>query len=164
MANMSVKQPLTIDNLGKDASIRYAKDKQLFEPRLIEEAKLVPQKAEIPVAKPYVPSEFDQLFTIERTALWASFSPPPESLSSMKPLFSYQLIPSLGGYEKQEADAEKLSGLGDALSKEEGGSQQEDADQEEKERQTLITLLQCIEKLEKSLNLINARRNQYQRG
>lgn len=164
---MSVK-PRTIDNLGIDASIRYAKDQEVFEAKFIEESRIVSQKTEISVSKPYIPSEFDQLFAIGRTIAWASFLPPPEYFAYAKQLFSYQLIPSLGSYEKQEADADKLSALEDAIDKQKRSKQGKQSDQEkeeeEKERKAIAALLECIQRLDKSLTLINSRRNQYQRG
>ena len=163
---MSVK-PRTIDNLGIEAAIRYARDKEVFESTFIEDSRIVSQKLEIPVGRPYVPSEFDQLFSIGKTIAWASFYPPPEYFSYAKPLFSYQLIPSLGGYEKQEADADKLAALEDAIDKQKGSKQDQsdkEKEEEEKERKTISELLRCIEKLDRTLILINSRRNQYQRG
>lgn len=152
----------TIDNLGLDASIRYAKDKELFAPSFIEDSKLVSRKTEISVARPYVPSEFDQKFSSTKTVMWASFSPPPESLAQESTLFSYQLVPSLGTYEQTD-DTEQL--LEDALQKriEEDPSDKE-KQQDQKEKQLIADLLAQIREIDKSLNLINSRRNQYQRG
>ena len=130
---MSVK-PRTIDNLGIEASIRYARDKEVFESTFIEDSRIVSQKLEIPVGRPYVPSEFDQLFSIGKTIAWASFYPPPEYFSYAKPLFSYQLIPSLGGYEKLEANEDKLEALEDAL-KHPRKKNQDMSDQEEEENE-----------------------------
>lgn len=162
---MSIKSR-TIDNLGIGANERYAKDQQLFEPKFIEESRLVPQKTEISVLKPYVSLEFEQLFSFGKRTPWAAFAPPPNYYPETKSLFSYQLIPSLGGYEKQEADEDKLESMEDVLKKPYKSSAQklEGSDGEEKERQTLISLFQCINKLDKTLSFINSRRNQYQRG
>ena len=163
---MTVK-PRTIDNLGVDASIRYAKDQELLEPRLIEESRLIPQKTEVTVAKPLELSEFDQIYSIGKTISWALFSPPPNFYSRDIGLFSYQLIPSLGGYEKLEADSDKIEALEDVLGKSEereGRGQDQEKEKDEKSRQTILALFQCIDKLNKTLTMINARRNQYQRG
>lgn len=162
---MSIK-PRTIDNLGIGANERYAKDQKLFEPKFIEESRLIPQKTEVSVLKPYVSIEFEQLFSLGKQIPWAIFSPPPNYYAETKPLFSYQLIPSLGGYEKQEADEDKLQGLEDLLKKPHKQQDQNlsDEEEEEKERQVLLSLFQCINKLDKVLSLINSRRNQYQRG
>jgi hypothetical protein len=164
---MTVK-PRTIDNLGVDASIRYAKDQELYEAKLIEESRLIPQKTEVSVVKPYVPSEFDQMYSVGKTISWALFSPPPHFFGSDKGIFSYLLIPSLGDFEKLEADSDKLESLEDVLKKpyqgKKEGQSDEERQKEEKDRQVLLALFQCLNKLNKALGLINARRNQYQRG
>jgi len=159
-------KPRTIDNLGVDASIRYAKDQELYEASLIEESRLVPQKTEVSVVQPYILSDFEQFYSIGKTASWALFSPPPNFALYDKRLFSYLLIPSLGDYEKLEADSDKLESLENVLQKQEEGKEEseEEREKEEKDRQVLVALLQCITKLNKTLTLINSRRNQYQRG
>ena len=155
-------KPRTIDNLGIDASIRYARDKELYAPISIEEAQVVARKTEIPVARPYIPSEYEELFSSAKTVIWALFSPPPESLSRENTLFSYQLIPSLGTYERQD-DAEEL--LEDALEKrKDQGQSDKEKERDKRERQLIAALLENIEKIDKSIELINSRRNQYQRG
>jgi len=164
---MTVK-PRTIDNLGVDASIRYAKDQDFFETRLIEESRLIPQKTEVTVAKPFELSEFDQTYSVGKTISWALFSPPPDFYSRDKGLFSYQLIPSLGSYEKLETDSDKIETLEDVLEKSEEregrGQSNQEREKDENQRKTLLALFQCIDKLNKTLTMINARRNQYQRG
>ena len=163
---MSVKSK-TIDNLGVDASIRYAKDQEAIDVRFIQESQLVPSKTEISVATPYTPSEFDQLYSLEKKISWALFSPPPNYFNAEKSLFSYLLIPSLGDYEKLEADLDKVEGVEDLLKKPHKKSDRDsshDEKQDEKDRKTLLALLQCIGKLNKILGVVNARRNQYQRG
>ncbi len=157
-------KPRTIDNLGSDASIRYAQDQQRLDTRFILDSQFVSRKTEIPVSTPYLPSEFEQAFSSERTRIWASFAPPPEVVLEKASLFSYQLIPSLGTYEKQE-DRQQL--LEDALERrreENPYRSEKEKQQEEKEKQLIQNLFDCIGKIDKSLNLINARRNQYQRG
>ncbi|HSX26838.1 MAG TPA: DUF5399 family protein [Chlamydiales bacterium] len=166
---MTIK-PKTVADLGIDSSRRYARDMEILDKRLVEESRLIPQKTEVTVAKPYVPSEFDRLYAPGKTMLWASFTAPPEYYVISRSLFSYQLIPSLGGYEKQEAAEERLENIEDALKKpharKEGQLDQDQKEQQEedKERQVLMALLQIIHKLDKTLALINSRRNQYQRG
>ncbi len=153
-------KPRTIDNLGLDASIRYARDKELYAPISVEEAQFVSRKTEISVAKPYVPSEFEELFSSAKTVIWALFSPPPESLTSGSNLFSYQLIPSLGSYEKQDDAEERLE---DALKQRKRQSDKE-KERDRREKNLISDLLANIENIDKSIELINSRRNQYQRG
>lgn len=162
---MTVK-PRTIDNLGIETSSRYARDKAQLDTKLIEESRFIPQKTEVSVVKPYLPTEFEEYLMPGKLTLWAAFEPPPEYFGIGKSLFSYQIIPSLGGYEKQEADTDKLEALEDTINKQfkEGKRDQQEGQQEEKERKTLLGLLQMIGKLDRTLTLINSRRNQYQRG
>lgn len=156
-AHMTIK-PRTIDNMGIETSSRYARDQAALDPKLIEESRFIPLKTEVSVLTPYLSTEFEEYLNSQKLTLWASFSPPPEYFTYAKLLFSYQLIPSLGGYEKQEADADKLEALKESLD-------QEDSEQEgEKERKMLIRFLQMVGKLDQTLTLINSRRNQYHRG
>lgn len=162
---MSVK-PRTIDNLGIETSSRYARDKSTLDTKLIEESRFIPLKTEVSVVRPYIPTEFEEFLAPDKQTIWASFAPPPESFAYGKPLFSYQLIPSLGGYEKQEADEDKLEALEDSLSKsfKDGKQDNQEYQEEEKERKAILFLLKTIGKLDRVLTLINSRRNQYQRG
>lgn len=158
---MSVNKPRTIDNLGIETSVRYARDMEMLDAQLVRDSQFIPSKTETSVLKPYAPPEFDQLFQVGKATLWASFNAPPGS--SGQNLFTFQLIPSLGGYEKTEDDTERLAKLEDALKKP-FSDQREEQEKEEKERKILINLLHCIDRLDKTLIFINARRNQYQRG
>ncbi|MDE3056132.1 MAG: DUF5399 family protein [Verrucomicrobiota bacterium] len=154
-------KPRTIDNLGIDASIRYAKDQQLFEASQIEESRLIPQKTEVVSSAPWAFDEFSALFAVgvEKRSSWALFPELPQDISASKSLFSHQLIPSLGREEKVASDAEKLEKL-EALLQKEGTSST--GDQEDAKK--LINLLQCLRKFDKILQLINGRRGQYQKG
>jgi hypothetical protein len=154
----------TIDNLGIDASIRYAQDQKLFEARFIEESQIVSRRTEVSVSTPYTPSEFDQMFGDGKPLIWAAFAPPPEMTGTNNTLFSYQLIPSLhiDGFNQ---DPEEL--LDQALEKqrqEYPDSSDQEKDQEKKEKAIIANLLKCVTQIDKSLQLINSRRNQYQRG
>ncbi len=167
---------LTIDNLGLPASVRYAKDKKQLDPRLLEESRLVPQKTEISVTKPYLASEFEQQFSVTPKHYFALFQPPPNYFDQGRSLFRHQIIPSLGSVEKQETDTERLTHWTEAKlptkkkkkgvlrRKEKGDQGENEKEEEEKECQRLLVLLQRITQLDKDLGLINSRRNQYQRG
>jgi hypothetical protein len=155
-------KPRTIDDLGVEPSVRYAKDQKELDTRLVEESRFVPLKTEVVVTTPYVPSEYERLFSIPRQRPWAQFSEPPATAERSGLVFTHRIIPSLGGYEKQEADLDKLEGLEESLGKQQKEAQPEA--HEEQEAMSLVDLMRLIVKLEKALNLINARRNQYQRG
>ena len=59
----------TIDNLGLDASVRYAQDQKLFEAHFIEDSQMVARRSETPVFKPYAPSDFDLIFGATKLSL-----------------------------------------------------------------------------------------------
>jgi hypothetical protein len=162
---MTVK-PRTIDNLGIETSKRYAQDRQALDAKLIDESRFIPSKAEISVVTPYIAGDLDEYLLPSTLTLWASFEPPPEYFAHAKALFSYQLIPSLGSAEKQDTDTEKLEALEDTLNKQSGQNHQgnQELQEEEKERKVLLHLLKTIGRLDRTLVMINSRRNQYQRG
>ncbi|HLB52675.1 MAG TPA: DUF5399 family protein [Chlamydiales bacterium] len=162
-------KPRTIDNLGVEASIRYAKDQQLFESRYIEESRLIPQKTEIVSITPAAVTEFDKRYSVgvEKRVSWALFPSLPQDLVPGRALFSYQLIPSLGSFEKSESDTDKLETIEDLLKKPKKRKKalsDREKEEEEGEIQCLMTLFKTLNALDKMLQLINGRRNQYQKG
>lgn len=152
-------RPRTIDSLGLDASIQYAKNKALFEPEIIQESSFVAQQTKVSAATPYFSSESNPLFTIQRPISWAMFSEPSSLISDL--VFSFQLIPSLGGYESTEEEIDPKDRIAQALAKKKKDT---DPDTEEKQSKTLLVLLEYIATIDQSISLINAKRNQYQRG
>ncbi len=163
---MSTNKTRTVADLGIESSIRYAKDMELLDTRIVQDSQFIPQKTETSVLKPYIPKEFEHLFQVGKATTWALFAP-PVGISGQN-LFTYQLIPSLGGYEKTEEDSDRLASLEDVLKKpfarKQGESGDQEKEDEERERKILLHLLQCIDRLNKTLLFINSRRNQYQRG
>jgi hypothetical protein len=135
----------TIDSLGVDAYNQYAKNEQFRDSSLIQDSKQI--RTEIAVVKPYKANDFDAHFTFGRVVLWAIFPQPPMDLAFTTTLFSYQLIPSLGGTEKQLALTDKISAM-----------------DESPERNTILAMLECINGLDRDLTIINNNRNRWQRG
>lgn len=158
------EKPLTIDNYGRDASVRYAKDQEIYDASIITESRLIPQKTEVTVAKPYVPSEFDQLFSVKKTTSWALFDAPKNFYAHDKSLFSYELIPSLGNYEKLESDSDKIERILGDQEKEHKDHEEEGSEEEEQEKIALTAFFQTLNQFNKILEAINGKRNQYQRG
>lgn len=134
----------TIDSLGVEPSNRYAKDQALRDLPLINDSKVI--RTEVSVITPSIPGEFDAHFTLTRAAPWAIFPPRPEGLEYAT-LFSYQLIPSWGGTEKQQALIDKVEAMNDSP-----------------ERTIVLTMLQRIGALDRDLALINNNRNRWQKG
>jgi len=180
------KEPRTIDNLGVDISTRYAQDQQKLDAKIIKESRLIPRQIEIDVTSPYVPSEFEEQFlATKRNVTWADFFAPPKFSEQKKRLFSYQIIPSLGSDDKQEAQAERINARIRPLKdqekekKDQQRQKQDERDQkeekmkweeeleakeEEKEKKIILHLLEVVHKFNRYLIDINSRRGQYHRG
>lgn len=159
----------TVDNLGVDVSIQYAKNMEQLDRKLLEESRAAPFQTDVVVTNPYVLSEWDDLFSMRRKhGAWAQFFAPPHFTSHRKNLFSYQLIPSMGTPERHQAEAEKLKHFQfrkhKKKKKKEEAYEERDDQQEEKERDILLTLLEKIMFLDKQILFVNSRRSQYQKG
>lgn len=171
--------PRTIDNLGMESSSRYAEDQKRYDASLAKEAAAIPLRTEIDVTSPAFSSEWEKIFGLDtRTILWADFHPPAKYHEQKKRLFTFQIIPSLGSEEKNEAQTEKVSALIPLL--EEKFEKREDKERkkaftyaweeerekedEKKEKAILLRLLHCISNLDKHLIEVNSRRGQYQKG
>lgn len=153
---MTVKSR-TIDNLGPQANIDFAKREAFFEPRYIEESRLIPDKTTIAFTEPSTLSEFDQKFSSAKTLVFALFSPPPESPSSRQAIFSYQLAPSLGGYEKMETILEKLENAGTM-------NLESSSEKLETDRKTLLSFTECLMQLDKLVERVDSERRRLQKG
>ena len=164
----------TIDNLGIDTYIRYAQDQQYLEKDLIKESKFIPSQATIEVSTPSFSSEYEILFqTYLKNKGWALFLPPKGYKDQKNLLFSYQLIPSLGGEENysilRERIGEKLKKDKEKKDKKKEGKKS-DVDEEislldeEKEGKKLTAFLDLMSQLDKILIDLNAKRSQYKKG
>lgn len=169
--------PRTIDNLGVDASTRYAEDKRILDESIIKEARSIPSQAEIEVTAPYYPAEIEEILHLQPTAItWASFIPPSRYFEQRKRLFTFQLIPSMGSEDKKESQTQKILGKLKSLTelkaqkdKERKDKRQQYEDEraleeEEKEKNILTSLLNNISLFDKLIIEINSRRSQYQKG
>ena len=165
--------PRTIDNLGIDASSRYASDQKEIDLKILKEARGIPKQAEVDVTSPSYASEFDLLFdTAKKNTPWARFSRPQNYNDQRKRLFTYQIIPSLGPQEKTENQEKKIL----AQLKEKANKQNDERkdkntqdrsdweDEQEKEQKILAQLLKNLLILDKCMSDIIARRMQYQKG
>ncbi len=170
--------PRTIDNLGLDASSRYASDQQEFDNKILKEARGIQRQAEVDVTIPSFASEFDTLFDVaRRNTPWAQFFMPENYNEQRKRLFTYQIIPSLGPQDKTESQEKKILAHLQEQSKKQGDGKkdqrQEDRSswedeqervEEEKEQKILAQLLKNLIMLDKCMSDITARRMQYQKG
>ena len=169
--------PRTIDNLGIDASTRYAEDKKNFDETLIKEAPSIPIQIEIEVTSSFFPVETQDFLQLQPSGIsWALFSPPTGYFEQKKRLFTFQLIPSLGSEDKQESQTQKILTKLKSIQQQTKLNEVEVPDrrqqyeneraleQEEKEKNILTSLLGTITQFDKVIIEINSRRTQYQKG
>jgi hypothetical protein len=171
--------PRTIDNLGPDASSRYADDRKHYDETQIKESRIIPSQAEIDVTAPAFSSEFELLFeTSRRNSPWGDFFMPPRYQDQKKRVFTFQILPSLGSPDKKEVQAERIQQTV-ALAKKRKDEAEEatknglrssareeikELEEEEKEKSVLLKLFDGISNLERTLIDINSRRSQYHKG
>jgi hypothetical protein len=169
--------PRTVDNLGLDVSTRYAEDQKTLDPSLVKGAREIPSQVEIDVSTPYFPAELIELLGLQPAGIsWASFSAPAQYNEQRKRLFTFQMIPSMGSEDKQEAQAQKIltrvqthpvrkeEKEGAPVDKRQEYEARRLVEEEGKEKKVLTELLTIIHKFDKFLMEINAKRNQYQKG
>lgn len=167
--------PRTIDNLGIEVSTRYAEDLKELDQKLLIEARGIREQTEIEITHPFFLTELEILLEPQKQQTWATFIPPMGYFEQKKRFFGFQLISSLGSEEKHEKQIQKIISQLKTLSrkKRQGDRQNQDNQQEdnnpekeyhEKEKKTLVSVLQTIMYLDKEIQEINARRGQYHKG
>lgn len=168
----------TIDNLGYDASQRYAEDQQLLydNEQIHKDSRILSGRTQIDVISPSYGSEVDVLFNADKkNTSWAQFAAPSGYTEQRKKFFLHEILPSLSLHEKTETYTQKIL----AQMRKKTPIQDESDDQEkkralwqdakdeeenEKEKSTLIGLLNCILNLDKCMLYVNSKRTQYQKG
>lgn len=169
----------TIDNLGYDASERYAKDQKILDgqERIIQDSKVIFNKTSIEVNKPVFQLETDLAFQGSlKNSTWAEFSP-PLGYETQKRFFTHELFPSFLNQERIEELKKKLRNITDQESNNSETGEQDDPsskkenwqkikkiEQTEKEKQFLINLLDCILHLDNCIIYVHAKRAQYHKG
>ncbi len=144
--------PVTIDNLGIDASRTYAKNQELLDKNLRADSLSISKKTEISVISPYLAEGEDRQFAVGVAQGWVVFSLPKNYGIDVARLFTYQLAPSLGSQEEEEAIIESLSLL-------EGLNPLEEV-----ERKKILSCLKMLKELRKLMEQIIGRCNQFHRG
>lgn len=168
--------PRTIDNLGIEASTRYAEDLKELDQKLLIEARGIREQTEIDITHPFFLTELEILLEPQKQQTWATFIPPVGYFEQKKRFFVFQLISSLGSEEQHEKQVQKIISQLKTLSRKKRNNQQGDQHQQgesdndpekdyhEKEKKTLVSVLQTIMYLDKEIQEINARRGQYHKG
>lgn len=163
----------TIDNLGYDASQRYALDQKLLDGQetTSSDAKLIYAKTSIEVTQPLSATEADLGFHGPlKSSSWADFIPPC-GFDRPKKLFTYELLPTLGGKEKLETLKQTIAEAftekeedNPSQSKEELWDKEQEKEVLAKEKETLTSLLSCILHLDHCMIYMQAKRSQYHKG
>lgn len=137
----------TIDDLGIDSSIRWAKEQQLTDLPSIRQSSQISSQVQIDVLTPRQENTFLALFeTLKREQSWANFDAPPEYGKGRNNLFTNELVPSLGTNEQGQTLIEKLRQM------------------DEREFKDLIEGLEQFQNLNGELATINGRRSQFTKG
>ena len=172
----------TIDNLRIDAHQRYAKDQKDLDTRFVTDSSAVSPHAEIAGTSAIYSSQLEQLIqSYVGTMPWASFHAPGGYFVQTNRFFRSRLFPQTkksllqhddkekGGGHEQKGDDEEQDPLIDLLenafaARASASSLQAALPQEEREKGTLLTLIQEIGRIDALLAYITARKLQYQKG
>lgn len=163
---------VTIDNYDIKIHERYVHDQEILKGLaiLFDESKEIPKHSEIGGSENSIKSKWEELFeTYNHRHPFASFAPPPRFNLMRKRLFS-NTISSKFNWADAEEDEEKQE--------REESKQLEEYKKKilskkskltplslfEKDRSSLLTLLDAIQTLNSYLRELNARKLQYQKG
>lgn len=157
---------VTIDNLDIKDHLRWARDQEILDIDYVAEASIVAPHPEILGLSAIYPSKFDELFELQnRNQHWASFSPPKNYFLFGRRFFSYRLFFSIHWEDEKEflEDSEPTCDLIQAVSRLKKTSSQTPL-LFEKDKSTVLSLLESIRRITKLLEQIHARLLQYQKG
>lgn len=147
----------TIDRLDLDIYIQYARRTQLIEQinrqYHFEEAASIPPQTQLVALYPKL-TEMDLLLGVSAVQVpWAYFFPPPQyRYQRRSPFGFFRVAPSLGSFEKEEEDKQKLEEV------------ECETEEDEKEKTTLKGCFTQIEKINQWLSFIVGRIGQFLQG
>jgi hypothetical protein len=103
-----MSSPRRIDQLGREASQRYADDQEQLDPRF-RGANAISGRTEITVSTPTFPGELEALLGLAQGhAPIASLLPPPNHEQQRGGLFLHQIAPTFGPEGKSMLQARRL--------------------------------------------------------
>ncbi len=164
-------KPVTIDNLKIEDHVRWAHDQTLLDPIYTKESPLVAHHPELLWTTTLHTPKWDELFDWQKRNIpFAHFETPDRYHLVSKRLFSYRLFPNIYWEEDEEEDEgnqeeEEMNGpdlLKEVIAFEKNSNQPTALF--EKEKSSIINLLEEIKELNTLLGQINARKLQYQKG
>lgn len=167
---------ITIDNFDIKAHERYAQDQQKLEPKYITESNSVPSYSEIAGTSAIYSSKWEELFEIQLANLpWAMFSAPPKFSMQPNKFFTYRILPKIiveeeksieNEDESEEGKEEKKRQSVELLNRVLTASKEKNQNSHafEKDKTTILNLLESVRYLDKLLGQINSKKLQYQKG
>jgi hypothetical protein len=174
-------KPVTIDNLDIKEHIRWAQDRAVLDASYVQESKEIAAHPEITGTSIIFSSQLEELFAWEKGMLpWANFSPPHNLSLFHKRLFSYRLFPHISSEEdkeKEEGESEQQQQQDEAEEKALRRAKnlirqvlaiQKNHNQShsifEKDKSSILSLLESIRFIDGMLAQISSRKLQYQKG
>jgi hypothetical protein len=176
-------KPVTIDSLDISVHKRYAIDQESLDTVYIHEPQLIAPHSKITGTSSIYSSKWEELLEVhKRSTTWANFEPPHGYFHQSNRFFSHCLLPDLytGIHQDQKENEEALVSIGEifAEKKQKKISKQELFDLislekssdplyalgVENDKKNIVSLLESIEKINKMLSDIHARKLQFQKG
>jgi hypothetical protein len=175
-------KPVTIDKLDIKDHIRWAQDRAAFDTNHVQESKEVAPHPEITGTSIIFSSQLEELFSWEKGMLpWANFSPPHNLSLFHKRLFAYRLFPHISSEENTDDDEEETASDQEQQDEQEEIALrrakdliqfviaiQKNANQShshfEKDKSSILSLLESIRFIDDMLAQISSRKLQYQKG
>lgn len=165
----------TIDNFDIKIHERYAQDQVALDKTFIVESALLSAHFEITGTSSIYSSKWEELFELNiRNIPWAAFTPPPRYHKQAKRFFSYRILPTIyvededeeTGEEQQHEESEEKKRAKEILKKAHSAKKgaSEDPYLFERDKSTIINLLQSVVHLNKLLTQVYSRKLQYQKG
>lgn len=157
---------VTIDQLDIKEHIRWAHDQQEYDVTFVTESHLVAPHPEVLGTSAIYASKLEELFELQKRNLpWAFFAQPKNFHLFSRRFFSYRLFPSIYWDDEIEEKDEKLSSdhlIQEVLKMKKSPLQTHSLF--EKDKNTILNLLETIQGIDQMLKHINARKLQYQKG
>ncbi len=161
---------VTIDQLDLKDHVRWAQDQNEYDVSFVNESHLVAPHPEILGTSIIYPSKFEELFELQKKNLpWAFFSLPSNFHLFSKRFFSFRLFPSIhwDDYDEEEESSEEEDTPSDDLIREVLKLKKASNHSQslfEKDKTTILNLLEVVKGIDKMLKQIHARKLQYQKG
>jgi len=142
-----MSKAITIDNLGFEASVEWARALEVADAKYITEVPFVPRKTQQAIIDQMTPSQMEQLCDLRKSPPWAAFTPSKDYAYRLKSLFQGKLIPHFDlGASMERLDA--FFEEGEIADEEEAdklyGILQQITDLDKMAEEILLNLLSCL--------------------